>query len=182
MSGAPTMPAAEYVLLDDASDAALARKVIRRSSASGGDGEPPMTPDARSHLPYAVLTFGAWNLGAFEKPVPCGALQLYRSAHAVALFNPVAVRTTWAYVSTDVEKLRWPSVHEVACAGGLVFLSRSVGSGPARELVVVEPTRATHGTLTGALEAWAVDGDAVRITEDGASRPIAIPVLADALR
>jgi len=142
-SGAPRNPVSQLAILDGTIGRRLARRVRRASGPlSQGAGEQDAASPTRSLLLYA-----AHNHGIMRRGARCGDWSLYTTKHGVAVHRRTARRWSWAYVSTDVTKLRWRSLERAACddVHGVVVLERS--HRPRRELWVVLPEKGVLGRL-----------------------------------
>jgi hypothetical protein len=107
----------------------------------------------------------------------CGPFELWASAHGVAVRDAARDASSWAFVSTGVAKLRWPSLADATCAGGLVLAERAVDG--VRELWVVDPVTGRLGSLRidDGLD-WDVDpaaGELVIAARNGGTEPRRIP-------
>jgi hypothetical protein len=143
------------------------------------DGKPMPAP--RQYLvlrePRDVLLSFA-GLSQLAEPEPCGAWSARRAAHGVALVDAARGRWTWAYVTPDdVTKLRWPSIHRVACASGLVLIERTASERSGHDLVVVDPSQGRLGLVAGGVTAWSVDQARISLVDATGPRVLELVAL-----
>ena len=161
--GAPSLPPSQVI--------ALSRRGLAAGVRTLDPGDSP--PIEGGSEPYALVAYHAHNHvtgdRGLARATTCGAWRAWTTAHGVAIEDTAAGRWSWVYVSTGVDKLRWPSLERVACDGAWVVIERR-GVDRARELIVVAPTTGGVGTLAlaGAM-AWELGEGRLRIGEDDVS-------------
>lgn len=147
ISGRPTPPRDQELLLDQPSQLGLARAVARVSLPSGAFSD--QEERAFGHLvpgqPFGLLSYGVHSHGELRELPGCDGWVLHATHHALAVEELATRSWTWAYVSNDVTKLRWASLGAVRCGGGLVALERE--SPDMHELVVVDPRVGRFGAI-----------------------------------
>ena len=102
---------------------------------------PPEPPGG----PRAMLVYYAHNHGAFVPAADCGPLSAATTRHGVAVHDRARNSWSWIYISTEVAKLRRPSIGRVSCVGDLFVIEHDL-DGPV-ELVVVSPRTGQSGRI-----------------------------------
>jgi hypothetical protein len=95
--------------------------------------------------PRVLLAYFAHNHGPLASAASCGSLSVHSTRHGVVVHDRNRDASSWIYISTDTEKLRWPSVGRVACAGELIVVEH--GQDGQNELIVVSPRTGRYGRL-----------------------------------
>lgn len=154
--GPPRIPESQVALLSKSRGA----RVVRALSL--GDALPMTQLAAPRTGPLALLAYNAHNHGPFREAARCGHFSVFTTSHGVAVEDRSQRTHSWAYVSTDVRKLRWRSIGRVECTDGLIVIQRDTQDD--LELGVVDPVAGRHGRLPLARgEAWTLEATGKRL-------------------
>lgn len=135
--GAPALPDSQYVVASTA-------------------------PTAKVQGPPWIIAYYAHNHHTLVPMRACGADELWRTDHALVLYDRAHKRHRWVWIGTHLQKLRWPSLSDAVCAGGLVIADVDPHD-TGRTVVVLDPATGRWGLLepNPSSFAWVVKGGAL---------------------
>lgn len=129
--GPPSLPDSQYVVTSgEQADHVLQAQVQLKLAKS---------PSA------VVVAYQAHNHHRLEEVGGCERWRVWTSDHGVVVAEPT--RHAWVWVTTHVDKLRWPTVLDAACEGDLVRATIDHPPGGERRRVVIDPSAGRYGWM-----------------------------------
>lgn len=130
--GAPALPRDAVMRLAGPGSAQLATVL----DAGEPDRKALAAREARGAFVGLVTFSGAWLGGSLVKGARCGATQLWTTEHGVAAEDLRRHTWQWAYVSTAVGKLRWPSIQSASCDDSTIKVVRRTPQLPEERITI----------------------------------------------